>query len=114
MLINVPSHADLIEFRVQSFFTIEEPRAVIGSHLIGLPKETPNDYFKYSDLSSSRVLDIGRVETYRQPFIATAAHRLVSWTLLHPNNQTRGVLQRERRTNQADQHAKTEAVHVAE
>ena len=45
MLIDVPSHAHLILFRVQSFFTIEEPRAVIGSHLIRLPKEAPNDYF---------------------------------------------------------------------
>jgi len=27
MLIDVPSHADLILFRVQSFFTIEKPRA---------------------------------------------------------------------------------------
>ena len=39
MLIDVPSHAPLILFRVQSFFTIEEPQAVIGSHLIRLPKE---------------------------------------------------------------------------
>ena len=30
---------------------IEEPRAVIGSHLIRMPKEAPNDYFKYSDLT---------------------------------------------------------------
>jgi hypothetical protein len=52
MLIDVPSHADRILFRVQSFFTIEELRAVIGSHLIRLPKEAPNDYFKYSDLTA--------------------------------------------------------------
>jgi hypothetical protein len=39
MLIDVPSHAQLILFRVQSFFTIEGSRAVIGSHLIRTPKE---------------------------------------------------------------------------
>ena len=38
-------------FVFNSFFTIEEPRAVIGSHSIRLPKEAPNDYFKYSDLT---------------------------------------------------------------
>jgi len=32
-------------FVFNHFFTIEEPRAVIGSHLIRLPKEAPNDYF---------------------------------------------------------------------
>jgi hypothetical protein len=39
MLIDVPSHAQLILFRVQSFFTIEEAEQVIDSHLIRLPKE---------------------------------------------------------------------------
>jgi len=38
-------------FVFNSFFTIEEPRSVIGSHLIRLPKEAPNDDFKYSDLT---------------------------------------------------------------
>ncbi len=52
MLIDVPSDAHLILFRVQSFFTIEEPRAVMGSHLIRLPKEAPN-----RDLSCSPRFD---------------------------------------------------------
>jgi len=45
MLIDISSHAHLILFRVQSFFTIEEPQEVIGSHLIRMQKESATKLF---------------------------------------------------------------------
>ena len=41
----------LFYFVFNHFLRSRSPEQFIGSHLIRLPKEAPNDYFKYSDLT---------------------------------------------------------------
>jgi len=60
MLIDISSHAHLILFRVQSFFTIEEPQEVIGSHLIRMQKESATKLFREGMGNFPDLLSYGR------------------------------------------------------